>query len=227
MANPSFHGLPALAIAGLLLGLMACGGGSGTSTPIPPPGPSEPVTVTVDRSAAGVTLDSTFAGFSYEKNKLSQDYFDAANTGLVALFRRLGPGILRVGGNSVDQTAWSSTGAGLASGLMAPPDVDRLAGFLRACGWKVIYGINFATNTAAGMASEAAYAHSSLGSQLYGFELGNECDLYHSNGLRPTTYTCAQFLAEWQAYRAAILAQVPAAVFTGPAPRCRPAADSC
>ena len=158
MANPSFHGLPALAIAGLLLGLMACGGSSGASTANPPPGPSEPVTVTVDRSAAGVTLDSTFAGFSYEKNKLSQDYFDAANTGLVALFRRLGPGILRVGGNSVDQTAWSSTGAGLTSGLMAPPDVDRLAGFLGPAAGRSSTASISPPTLGRRMAGEAAYA---------------------------------------------------------------------
>jgi hypothetical protein len=162
-------------------------------------------------------LEQGFAGFSYEKSRLSLPLFNAENSGLVALFKLLGPGVLRVGGNSVDKTTWDPAGPGLASGKLAPADLTRLVGFLRAANWRVIYGINFATNTPAGMADEAASAASILGANLYGFELGNEPDLYHSNGLRSSTYTYADFLVEWRAYAAVILAKVPNAVFTGPA----------
>jgi hypothetical protein len=208
----------------LALVLTGCSGHSGyppatpVSAPAAPAGPAVAMTVTIGAPVAGAaTLSSTFAGFSYEKSKLNSSYFNSGNTALVTLFKRLGPGILRVGGNSVDSTSWNPNGPGLVGGRLAPADVDRLAGFLRAVDWQVIYGLNFATNTPAGMASEAAYAAGSLGDRLYGFELGNEPDLYHSNGLRPATYHFADFLAEWQAYAAAISAQVPAAVFTGPA----------
>ena len=176
-----------------------------------------PVSVSVLTAATGLRLATGFAGFSYEKSYLANPLFNASNTALVALFSRLGPGILRVGGNSVDKTTWTPNGPGLTSGQIAPADLVRLAGFLQAANWKVIYGINFATNTTAGMAAEAASAAATLGTSLYGFELGNEPDLYHSNGLRSASYTFGNFLAEWQGYQQAILAQVPAAVFTGPA----------
>ncbi|HTP27729.1 MAG TPA: glycoside hydrolase family 44 protein [Anaeromyxobacteraceae bacterium] len=173
--------------------------------------------MTVNRSSNGVILAPGFAGFSYEKSHVNVPFFNAGNTALATLFQRLGHGILRVGGNSVDKTTWNATGSGLTAGSIAPADIDRLAGFLKAAGWQVIYGLNFATNSPGQMASEAAYAAKSLGDRLYGFEIGNEPDLYHSNGLRPTTYTYSEFMAEWEAYAAAIRAQVPGVVLTGPA----------
>lgn len=208
-------------VTGLGLALLAalssgCGGASRASSPSSSPA-GLPVAVSVQRPATGPRLETGFVGFSYEKSRLNLPLFNTGNTGLVALFRFLGPGILRVGGNSVDKTTWDNAGLGLTSGKVAPPDVDRLAGFLKASNWRVIYGLNFATNTPSQMADEAAYAANALGASLYGFELGNEPDLYHSNGLRPTTYTYSAFLAEWRNYAAALQAKMASAVFTGPA----------
>ena len=178
--------------------------------------PKATATVTIG-SATGNSVSSTFAGFSYEKSVLSEPLFTASNTALAKLFKMLGPGILRVGGNSVNETTWSATGAGLTAAFTAPPDIDRLAGFLRATGWKVIYGLNGTTSDATSSASEAAYAARSLGDRLYGFEIGNEPDLYHSNGLKPKTYTFADFLIEWDSYRARINQAAPHTAMTGPA----------
>lgn len=199
----------------------ACGGSSSPATtapaPAPVPVPGVPVAITLQRASTGLRLENGFAGFSYEKSKLISPLFTGSNAGLVALFKRLGPGVLRVGGNSVDKTTWDPTGPGLTSGKIAPSDVDRLASFLKAANWQVIYAMNYATNTPAQMADEATYAANAFGAQLYGFEIGNEVDLYHSNGLRATTFTYADFLTEWRAYAAAIQAKVPGAVLTGPA----------
>ena len=201
-----------------LLGVLSPGcGGAKQVTAVTPPPVGLPVAVSVQRPATSPRLEAGFVGFSYEKSRLNLPLFNAGNAGLVALFRFLGPGVLRVGGNSVDKTTWDSAGAGLVSGKIAPPDVDRLAGFLKTTNWRVIYGLNFATNTPSQMADEAAYAANALGANLYGFELGNEPDLYHSNGLRATTYTYTAFLAEWRAYAAALQSRVPTATFTGPA----------
>ena len=196
--------------------LLGCGGAKQAATVTPPP-LGIPVAVSVQRPATSPRLETGFVGFSYEKSRLNLPLFNAGNPGLVALFRFLGPGVLRVGGNSVDKTTWDSTGLGLVSGKIAPSDVDRLAGFLKASNWRVIYGLNFATNTPSQLADEAAYVANALGAHLYGFELGNEPDLYHSNGLRATTYTYTAFLAEWRAYAAALQTRVPTAAFTGPA----------
>jgi hypothetical protein len=171
----------------------------------------------VDRSATGTTIAPGFAGFSYEKSHLAVPLFDAKNGALVTLFTRLGSGVLRIGGVSVDTVSWNGSGPGLITGTIAPADIDRLAGFLRAVGWRVIYGLNFANNAQAQIASEAAYVATALGDRLYGFELGNEPDLYHLNGMRPAAFTYSDFREEWDRYAGAIRALVPGAVLTGPA----------
>jgi hypothetical protein len=181
---------------------------------------SDHPTVTTDvtiGATKGRTIDSTFLGFSYEKSALSESLFSADNTALINLFKLLGPGILRIGANRVNETTWSPTGPGLMPRVAAPPDVVRLAGFLRGAGWKVIYGLNGTTSDPALSANEAAFAAAVLGDRLYGFEIGNEPDLYRANGLRPKSYTLANFLADWKLYRAAIDQTVPHAVITGPA----------
>jgi hypothetical protein len=178
------------------------------------PAPSATITVGSD---AGVSIDSRFVGFSYEKSALSEPLFNAGNAALVRLFRMLGPGILRVGGNSVNETSWSADGTGGAKRLTAPPDVDQLAGFLRATDWKVLYGLNGTGSEARVNADEAAYAARALDDRLYGFEIGNEPDLYRFNGLKPKTFGFADFVADWEFRAAKIKEKLPDATLTGPA----------
>ena len=86
----------------------------------------------------------------------------------------LGPSLLRIGGNSVDQTTWTPTGPGQTSGETAPSDVNALASFVAAAGWPVLYGLNLAQSTPAVAAAEVAYAAEALGTNLFGIEIGNE-----------------------------------------------------
>ncbi len=58
--------------------------------------------------------------------------FSSNDSTLIALFDRLGPSLLRIGGHSVDLTVWNSTGSGETANQVSPSDVDRLAGFLKA-----------------------------------------------------------------------------------------------
>lgn len=209
-----------------MLALAACGGGSGsgaTSIAVPLPAPTGiPVTLTIGSQVAGAaSLTPATSGLSFEKNQLSKGLFSAGSIPLIALFKQLGPSVLRIGGSSVNTTTWDDSGdangRGMTVGYISPTDVDRLADFLNATGWKVIYGINFATASTAQMSSEAAYVKTKLGDRLAGFELGNEPDLYASNGLRPSGYTFNQFITEWNADAASIRSVVPAPAFAGPA----------
>jgi hypothetical protein len=205
------------------LGLSGCGGGRDSTAPAPPapaPPPPPPVpnttaTVALNVAAPGALLGSAFAGLSYEKSKLTSPLFSGSNTAMISMLRLLGPSVLRVGGNSVDTTSWKGSASGLTP--IVPADVDALAAFAQASGWSVIYGINMAKNTIANSVDEATYAASKLGSLLLGFEIGNEPDLYASNGDRATTYAFADFDTEWQAIAAAIRQALPASVLTGPA----------
>jgi hypothetical protein len=184
------------------------------------PNVSEQVTVT---NIVQANINSTFAGFSYEKSILSKNLFSDSNTALINLFKLLGPGILRIGGNSVNcegsLSTWNAGGSGLVSGQVSRSDVDRLAAFLNATGWKVIYGLYGAgggtytsgiytePSQAAGIASstdEAVYAAKILGSTLIGFEIGNEPDLYHGNLLEPSTFSFTDFCSLWNSYYTSI-----------------------
>jgi hypothetical protein len=164
------------------------------------------VTVTVATATNG-HVGTGFAGFSYEKDRVGAGMFDAKDTNLVNLFKLLGPSVLRIGGNLVDIVNWNAKGAGGSAKEIAPADVTKLAGFLQATGWKVIYGINLKTNTAGNAASEAQFAAKTLGSSLLAFEIGNE-----PNGYR----TEATYETSFNTYVKAIRAKVPAAAFDGP-----------
>lgn len=190
--------LVAAALACTLVGLPAAGEAfAGTHTP---------VTIAVHQSAAGV-VGTGFAGFSYEKSMVGAGMFDPGDAALVKLFRLLGPGYLRVGGNEVDIVNWNSAGAGGSATEIAPADVTKLAAFAKATGWRVIYGINLKTNTPANAASEAAFAEHALGKSLVAFEIGNEPNVYDTE---------AAYEASFNTYVAAIRGKVPTAVFDGP-----------
>ena len=179
-------------------------------------GPTVQGSVVVNPAMALGMVGPGFAGFSYEKAHLTEGFFTGSNAALIGMFDLLGPSVLRVGGNTVDQTVWTPTGAGHTAGQIAKPDVDALAAFVKAAGWTIIYGVNMKTSNATAAADEAAYAATAFGGSLYGFELGNEVDLYASTAMEPT-WSYANFKIEWEAFAAAIRASVPNAPLTGPA----------
>jgi hypothetical protein len=96
-------------------------------------GSAASVTVVVNQAGNGRS-GADFAGFSYEKDRVGAGMFDARDGNLVGLFRLLGPSVLRLGGNLVDVVNWNATGSGGSAKAIAPSDVDKLAGFVRATG---------------------------------------------------------------------------------------------
>jgi uncharacterized protein (TIGR03437 family) len=185
---------------------------SAASQPVPS-GPITSATVTVATTVNGV-IGPGFAGLSYEKSQMANSFFSPENTDAIGLFKLIGPSLLRIGGNSVDKTTWMPAGSGRTSGQVAPSDIDALAGFLEACGWQALYGTNLAQSTPTLAADEIAYAVQSLGSSLYGIEIGNEVDLYGGNYF--ATWSFADYFALWQSFVAAILAGSPNVSLTGP-----------
>jgi hypothetical protein len=155
-------------------------------------------------------------GLSYEKTAMTYSYFHESNQHLIALFRRLGDGVLRIGGASVDQVMWTphATGTHLQ---VTPVEIKALAVFLQETGWLCLYGVNFATSTPAQAAEEAAYAVSVLGSNLLGIEIGNEPDEYGLPGsFFAGNWTFEDYLARWNMFRSAILQSAPNVAITGP-----------
>jgi hypothetical protein len=197
------------------------GDGGALIPPVPDGG--VPATVTVDRTTTLATIPGAFVGLSYEKSTLPSGFFSAGNTALAAMVDLLGPGILRIGGNTVDEAEWlpaieagdPQPDSGVTA-VITPAAVDDLAGFLQAAGWKIIYGLDMKRSTPDAAALEASYASRALGASLYGFEIGNEPDLYTST-LLSSTWSYATFKTQWESFAAAIRASVPNAPLTGPA----------
>jgi hypothetical protein len=187
-----------------------------------PTGSLTPASVTVTSTPTGV-IGPAFVGLSYEKNQLYGPLFSASTHDLIALFQRLGPSVLRVGGNSVDKNVWTPNGPGQTAGQIAPSDVDSLAAFVKAANWKCLYGINLGgaatgATTPALAADEVAYAAQRFGSSLLGVEIGNEPDEYGDGGnFFSHDWTFSQFLNLWEQFRSAIVAGTPNVPITGPA----------
>lgn len=164
-----------------------------------------------------------FVGLAYEKSVMAGPLFSAAGTGLLALFRLLGPGVLCIGGRSVDESVWVAQGKGQVQGQIAPPDVDGLAAFLKAAGWSCIYGVNLGgsasgSTTEALAAAEVGYVAQKLGPLLVGVEIGNECERYGDAGsYYAGDWSVKQFEAVWKQYRDAIVSVTPGAPIVGPA----------
>jgi hypothetical protein len=189
------------------------------------------------QSATNRQVPVDYVGFSYETVQLADPAFFAAdNHELVALFRGLCPqGVLRIGGNSSEFCWWQTrpdqppppdpSSAGNADNWMPhsltsiqPVAVDRLAGFLDATGWKVIYGLNLGTGTPERAAEESSYVSRVLGPRLLYFQIGNEPEYYRdaNNGLRPADWNFEKYLVQWTAIARAVIERVPGARFGGP-----------
>jgi hypothetical protein len=184
----------------------------------PAAGAAPAPSLTVDPGRVVGALPSRSLGLSFEKATLALPLFSADNAALVGLLRLLGPGVLRLGGNSVERTTWAPDGPGGVPGAVSPADLDRLAAFAAEVDWPVIYGTPFIGSTATAVADEAARAAEHLGAHLAGIELCNEPDLYV---LDPTASAVAgtpsAFRARWETFAAAIEAATPGVTLTGPA----------
>lgn len=191
-----------------------------TPTPTPVPSPTGTASVTVTNNPAGLPVDTTYACPGVEKvDACNPAMFTAANAALVALYKRLGPGVIAFAGNGTEVTSWVQNGPGGVFNLeqftasCSPPDVDRVAGFLKATGWKALWGIAFngtASNASPQLAAaEAAYVAQAFGDSLYGIRFGNEPDLggaYNGN-----------YWQKWQSFAQACRTAVPGIKISGPA----------
>jgi hypothetical protein len=185
--------------------------------PLPlPSGPVVEGSLRVTTTSVGV-IPSRFVGLSYEKLAMSYGYFHASNHNLIALFRHLGAGVLRLGGGVVDRLLWTPSANGTHQQI-SPTNVKNLAGFLQATGWLCLYAVNLATSTPALAAEEVGFAVSALGESLLGIEIGNEPDEYGVTGnFFAGNWTFQDFVERWDAFRSAILQAAPHVPITGPA----------
>ena len=205
-----------------VMGVAACSPKQAVQPALPtlPVANGSPVMVVIDQSKPGYALPTSFAGLSYETGILTKSprFLVASNKVLIQLIKNLGPGSLRIGGNSSDNIYWTGRPRSTTTGTdsLATTDIDSLAAFVKAINWPVLFGLNLGSAPAAIAASEAAYVATSLKSSLYAFQVGNEPDLFSNNGHRSLGYTYQAYQQEWNTYRAAAQKVVPQASFAGP-----------
>lgn len=160
-------------------------------------------------------------GLSIEAKELGTHDLSASRKPLVALMRLLGPGVLRIGGGSVDHSWWTSSDEPApvwAMSTVTPVDLARLDRLLASTGWRVILGIDLGHFEPSRAADEARVASDILGSRLLGFEIGNEPDVYGKPviKLRPSSYSPGKYAEELAAYGTAMRASAPKIALYGP-----------
>jgi hypothetical protein len=178
------------------------------------------VTLNVNEYQRGYLIAQTFLGLSFETAILTKnsEYLNANNNTLIQLLKNIGPGILRIGGDTSDEIDWTGkarTGK-TSTNLLTTSDIDRLSAFSKAVGWPVLYGLNMGSYNVSAAADEASYVHNALGNNLYAIQFGNEPDIYAMNKLRSTVYEMKDYLKDWDAYYTAVNASIPGAALAGP-----------
>ena len=159
-------------------------------------------------------IASDFAGLSFEKNCLNKHWFSPKRETLIQLFRTCGIKSLRVGANAVDEDTFSTDSS---STLFTRSELDNLFLFAKSAGCKIVMGINLKDTNYSLAATEASYVIQNHPDELFGFEVGNEPDLYDSNTYRNPPYTLKDFEREYKVYYDSIRGRESKAVFTGPA----------
>jgi len=191
-------------------------------------------------------IPADFIGLSYETGQLyNPSFFQQDNQPLVNAFRTLNTnGVLRLGGHLSNITAWEGVGQddpkqvrGVRHGIedywewpLVDPVVQQnkhgiltrkalanLRGFLDAVGWRLIYGLNFASGSAARAADEARAVDAIMGDRLIAFVIGNEVDGFGDDPVfRARGYGFDQYIAEYELWVKAIREKTPNARFAGP-----------
>jgi hypothetical protein len=178
-----------------------------------------PVTITLDETHPGYKIPETFEGLSYETGLLvdSPEFLNENNKVLIQLIKNLGPGVLRIGGNSSDliKWGWGPRTEKTPPRTLTTSDIDRLAAFDKAIAWPVVFGLNLGSGKAAEAANEAAYVQNSLQDKLYTLQIGNEPDVFKL-GPRPAKYNYKAYQYEWGNYFSTIRKEAPGAPFGGP-----------
>jgi hypothetical protein len=191
-------GAVAVAVAALVGGSALTAQGAPAANPV----------ITIYPTQTTTALNTSSEGFSMEASDLAIPSFGSGN--LNQYFKTLGTSVLRVGGNTVDETFWTSTGEtppSWSQATITPADLTKLANLAKASGWQVILGVNLKQYDPARAADEAAHAQQALGSSLQAIEIGNEPDFYYS---ATSTYYTA-----FEAYAKAIKAAAPGVAIEG------------
>jgi len=158
-------------------------------------------TITVNRGTTMGRLTQGAAGFSFEKSHLSDAFFTGSHAPLIAMFKLLGPGVVRIGADDVNNSVWTPSATFVKPGTTSPnvgtAEIDALADFLTATGWKAIYAVNMrGSSTPQTAVTELTYVIPKLGANLQAIEIGNELNLYNISNAQSVWHSFAQAIRQ-------------------------------
>lgn len=176
--------------------------------------------VTVFPNQALGRIPADFIGLGYEISSVAEaGLLSEKDTTYVQLVRTLGPaGVIRIGGDTSDYAKYAADGAPTdapKATVVNRAVIKDLGAFLRATGWRLIWGLNLGRGTAQQAAEEARAVADAAGDRLLAIEIGNEPDLFPGR-CRPRTYGYADFLADYRRFKAAVRERVPHVPLAGP-----------
>jgi len=182
--------------------------------------PNNPVRVQIEPQARLGRIPADFMGLGYEVSSVSErGLLAASNRVYVQFVRTLAPaGVIRIGGNTSDYASWMPDGPAVSSPKTTVVDrrgVADLGTFLRATGWRLIWGFDLGRGTVEQAVDEAVAVAASAGDRLLAFEIGNEPDLFPGVH-RPVNYSYSDYHAEYIRFKKAIRDKLPNAPFAGP-----------
>jgi hypothetical protein len=179
-------------------------GEAGLPADNPPPaltGTTVTATVKVTPGTPLGKLPAGSAGFSFEKSHMSDGFFTATHAPLIAMLKLLGPGVVRIGADDVNNSVWVPSATFVKPGTTSPnvgtAEVDALADFLSATGWKAIYAVNMrGSSTPQTAVTELKYVIPKLGTNLQAVEIGNELNLYGMSNAQSVWHSFAQAIRD-------------------------------
>jgi hypothetical protein len=179
----------------------------------------------IDPSQVVAPIPTDFIGLGYEISSVARPgLLSQQNDAYVRLVRTLGSsGIIRVGGNTSDDSTYAPTAQPLSSPESGPGSVINdavlrdLGTFLKATGWKLIWGLNLGRGTKADAVVEAKAVLAATEPSLVAFEIGNEPDLFaHREIHRKGKYDYDDYLREYRKFRDVLRKEIPGIQFAGP-----------
>jgi hypothetical protein len=163
--------------------------------------------VTVDLSGRTLgVLPARYLGLSFESSSTDDARAFLDNGNLPRLLENLGPGVIRLGGNSVD----------VSDAGPSQPALAALARLVRTTGWDVIFSVSLGQFTAVRAGRDAALAQQALGAHLIAIACGNEPDDFARNGIRSASFTESDYLRQARTCVSAVHGAVPSARIAGP-----------
>jgi hypothetical protein len=167
--------------------------------------PKDYVGMSLEVSVAGQGLNTNISAHNPRQIVYALGEPGSPNRDYFQFMRNLGAGVLRLGGNSQDNTCWDPAAAPhpeRCKGTLTAANLQLWADAARATSWKLIVGLNLKQNSPDWALREVdeGVARILPRDRIIGLEIGNEPSLFPHDGSRAKGYDAYQQGLDARAY---------------------------